>query len=466
MSTAQGSGAGGYEARHFSRRRTDRRRLEILRKKKQQPFQPEINGLEKRMMLSQFTVTNTNDSGTGSLRQAIVNSDSSALGPNTIDFDIPTTDPGYADGIWTITPVTSLPNITKPVDIDATTQSGYAGTPLIDIDGTHAGSGANGVVFASGSAGSTLRGLDVSNFAAAGVLVQDNNTLIQACYIGTDTAGTVALGNGGDGIDVYSSGNTIGGTSAAAGNLISGNSGPGIDIESASGNLVVGNFVGTNVGGTAALGNGSSGILIGSGASNNTIGGTAAADRNLVSGNEGDGVWVQNSPGNFIQGNRIGTDSGGTAGLGNTGDGVYISGAGSSATIRSNVIGGTGAGAGNVISGNNYGIYISSGFLELVAGNLIGTDVTGTLAIPNQSFGVDVLGGSGNIIGEAGAGNVISGNLQSAVSLFGTSGDVVAGNKLGTDVTGTIGLSNMFYGVTTYDSTDNTIGGTSAAPAT
>ncbi len=276
--------------------------------------------------------------------------------------------------------------------------------------------------------------------------------------------------NSGTGIAVYgqdagiSSGqNVIGGSTAGAGNVISGNFGDGIFIAGGVLDIVAGNLIGTNASGTAEVLNDRSGIVI-EGGSENTVGGTSAGAGNVISGNQKAGVAIEHSPDNFIQGNRIGTNSSGTGAIGNE-YGVAISGAGSSGSIRGNVIGGVTAGAGNVISGNDVGIFITDGFLEIVAGNLIGTDAAGTAAVANGAFGIFTQHGSGNTIGgtTAGAGNVVSGNTGDGIVITEEMGDLVAGNKIGTDITGTVGVGNGQAGVFMFaGASDNTIGGTAA----
>ena len=196
------------------------------------------------MMLSTFTVNTTADSGAGSLRQAITDSNATP-GSNTIDFGIGTVDQ------QTIALASPLPAITDPVLIDGWSQGGasYTGAPLVQIDGTSTGSGANGLDFEPGSDGSTARGLVVSDFAADGILVQSNDNLVEGCYIGLNAAGSAAIANRSDGVEIDSgdSGNTIGGTAAGAANVISGNDNEGVEINGSgtTGNMVAGNFIGT-----------------------------------------------------------------------------------------------------------------------------------------------------------------------------------------------------------------------------
>ncbi len=258
---------------------------------------------------------------------------------------------------------------------------------------------------------------------------------------------------------------------AGQGNVISGNSNQGVWIESAgtTGNVVAGNDIGTTAAGTAALANGVDGVLINSGASATTIGGTVAGARNIISGNGTHGVEIDSpATDNLVEGNYIGTDITGTVALGNGvsggSAGVYVSGGG-------NTFGGNIAGAGNVIAGSgNYGIRFTSSAAtgNLVEGNEIGTNAAGTAALPNANNGINIDGGSSdNTIGgtAAGAGNVISGNSGDGVEITGTGtiDNVVSGNLVGTNAAGTAALANTgLAGIMIYDSNSNTIGGTAA----
>ncbi len=330
-------------------------------------FQPGFLHLEDRWLMATLVVTNTLDSGLGSLRGEITQSNATGPDPNTIDFDIPTSDPGYdsSSGVWTISLLSALPSISVPVTIDGTSQTGYSTTPVIDLDGTSAGAGTNGLSLAAGSAGSQILGLMIENFANAG-------------------------------IDVASANNTIGGPAAGDGNLISGNAGDGVEITGSgtTGNLVAGNFIGTDVSGTVAAGNGT-GVEIASGGANNTIGGTTAAARNVISANAYSGVEIDDANDNVVEGDFIGTDVTGTVALGNNSvDAEFAGGVLLYLGASGNTIGGLtatpGTGAGNLISGNTYtGVWLdSAGPDNLVAGNLIGTSVTGSVALGNdQAYG-------------------------------------------------------------------------------
>jgi hypothetical protein len=192
----------------------------------------------------------------------------------------------------------------------------------------------------------------ISGNASGGIDDPFGRNLIEGNYIGTNEAGTAALGNAGDGVQVDGQ-DTIGGTAAGAGNVISGNAVNGVEVASASvsGNLIAGNYIGINAAGTAAVPNTADGILVNGGA--DTIGGTTASARNVISGNGTNGIEFITTSGTVVEGNRIGTNAAGTAALGNARDGVLLSGYSTSCyTSNNNTIGGTASGAGNTIAFN------------------------------------------------------------------------------------------------------------------
>jgi hypothetical protein len=306
-----------------------------------------------------------------------------------------------------------------------------------------------------------------------------SGNVIQGNYIGTDVTGTVALGITGRAIQLYGSGNIIGGTAPGAGNLISGNGSDadpydgaifieGLGDVGADNNVVQGNLIGTDVTGTVSLGRQSYGVVIQGVAHNNLVGGTASGARNVISGNDVSGVAIAGSAtsGNTVQGNLIGTDVSGTLAVPNA-VGVYIENG-----TSENLIGGTGPHAGNIISGNRYrGIWIRDGAAyNTVQGNFIGTDVTGMRALGNAISGVKISAAASNLIGgtPAGAGNLISGNgfvndpVSTGLDIVGdgATGNVVQGNLIGTDVSGTRALGNTRRGLMLATNLPNFIGGT------
>ena len=422
-------------------------------------FRPGLESLESLLLPSVFTVTTTADSGPGSLRQAILDANATQ-GPNTIAFAI------GQGGTQTIRPTSALPAITSPVLLDGTTQPGFAGAPLVVLDGSAAGPGTDGLTITAGQ--STVRGLVVDDFhsdgsgGGNGLLLRGSGDLIVGDYIGTDVTGTIAANNGGYGVLIAggASNNTIGGTTAAARNLISGNGtdvnpgGAGIGCFGTN-NLIEGNYIGTDVTGTAALGN-FLGVYIQ--VANNTIGGTTAGAGNLISGNIAGGVSINGGNNNLVLGNDIGADLTGTVALGNSGCGVDLQ------QEAGNTIGGTTAGARNLISGNGYAGVCLNGNGDLVQGNYIGTDSTGSAALGNNFAGIAFNNGNGNRIGgtTAGARNLISGNRGDGVWILSSINNDVQGNYIGTDSTGTAMLANGSNGVDIEDGKSNVIGGASA----
>ncbi|HKZ26575.1 MAG TPA: right-handed parallel beta-helix repeat-containing protein [Rubrobacteraceae bacterium] len=253
------------------------------------------------------------------LRAAIQEANATS-GADTINFNIGGTAP-----VKTIKPASPLPNITDPVTIDGYTQSGTSENTLaegndavllIQLNGTDAG-GANGLVIQA--ADSTVKGLVINRFAGNGVLLSGSGATdnkIEGNFIGTNAAGTADLGNGDDGVDVFGAdNNTIGGTATGARNILSGNGGDGVQIVGGlgtTGNEILGNYIGTDKNGTSALGNTEEGVLIFS-VSDNTVGGTTAGARNVISGNNQDGVQISGNAsigvatGNQVLGNLVGT---------------------------------------------------------------------------------------------------------------------------------------------------------------
>jgi len=417
-----------------------------------------------------YTVTNTNDTGAGSLRQAIIDANAhanlDASTPDLIHFNITS-----GTGPFTIAPLSALPTITDPVIIDGLTQAGascssWPPTLKIELNGASAGSGVNGLTITAGN--STVRGLVINRFSSDGIEMSSNGgNRIECNLIGTDVNGTTDLGNLSNGVLVSSvASNTIGGTASGTRNLISGNNGDGVELNGAgaTSNLVQGNYIGTNISGTLSLGNAGHGVLLLSGAANNTIGGASAGAGNVLSGNVLAGVRFENgaTTGNFVQGNLIGTNAAGTAALGNGGGVGIVGGA------ANNTIGGTVAGARNVISGNaTLGVLIqdSGSNGNVVQGNLIGTNAAGTGAIGNSQHGVLIYYfASNNTIGgtASGAGNTIAFNNFDGVAIITTGGptsptnNAVQGNSIFSN-TG-LGLDLENNGVTANDLGDGDTG--------
>jgi titin len=361
---------------------------------------------------------------------------------------------------FSIAPLSGLPGVYDPVAIDGTTQAGYAGRPIIELRGSSAGSAAFGLRILTSNC--VVRALVINRFARDGIRLEDyGGNTVQGNYLGTDVAGTRAYGNGWGGITVMSASNLIGGVSAGQGNLISGGQQSGVYLQdaAAASNTVCGNLIGTDYTGAVRLPNQYNGVVI-SGAAGNVVGGTAPGSGNVISGNAQSGVYILNrATNNFIQGNLIGLGLGGATLASNAADGITINGS------SQNVIGGTDPLAGNVVSGNGArGILISgtTSTANLVQGNLIGTDAAGGRGLGNTYAGIEIQAGTGNQIGgsRAGAGNIIGANRQSGVALTGTNAfaNTIQGNLIGTDRTGTNALGNLYNGVY-LAGPDNLVGG-------
>src|SRR5262249_2174397 len=239
-----------------------------LRSRRPAPYhyRPIVERLEDRTLLTMFPVTTTADSGMGSLRQAILNANAN-MGADSIVFHIP------ASGVQTIAPLSALPMVTDAVTIDGTTQT----FPLVVLDGINAGAGVNGLVLAAPSI--SVKGLVIDSFSLNGILLGATQDLVQGKLIGIDVTGSMAKGNA-NGIVVEN------GIHRIQNNVISGNLGAGIAVSSGA-TLISGNVIGTDKTGTNAVGNGGYGISIGSSGNlilNNVISGNVMLGGVLLKG--------------------------------------------------------------------------------------------------------------------------------------------------------------------------------------
>jgi hypothetical protein len=396
------------------------------------------------------------------LRAAIAAANSSP-GSDVIQFDI------EPPGRYVLRPGSQLPAITgNDVVLDASTQPGGGGLG-IRLDDPDAGGGESGLVL-EGSR-TTVRGFIITGFDRHGIHVQSGSrdNVIQGNWIGTPD-GVSDDGNQNDGIRIKGGGgNLIGGTGTGQGNVISAGENDGLEIEDSSDNVVIGNFVGMTSDGRSRLPNEDSGVEINGVSLRNRVGGTTAAERNVISGNDGIGVQILGSMRadgtcetpefNVIQGNYLGVNIDGRmpGSYGNTGEGAQMS-----TCARNNLLGGTDPGAGNVISGNRAdGVELDSsggpGGAQAVCdntiqGNFIGTDPSGMLRVPNVDDGIGLDNGvCDTLVGGAtpAARNVISANFNDGVDVSrpGSNGNVVQGNLIGLGVDGRGALGNGQNGV-------------------
>ncbi|MBN2683560.1 MAG: right-handed parallel beta-helix repeat-containing protein [Bacteroidales bacterium] len=454
-----------------------------------------------------FVVTNTNDSGAGSLRQAIT--DANAFGPDNIVFNIPNTDLGYdaVNGVWVISPSSPLPYFTTGfTNLDGDTQTDNQGNtnglgPEIVLNGSNTilqglllaspsnlikgiivqnftygiqiyGSAATnnsisncligtdyiaeskasnefGVTISDGASNNDVYSSIISGNITAGVAVQNsNNNRIFSNKIGCCRSGVDSLPNGMGVLIDNSSYNTIGGTNPDDKNVISGNydSGILINASASTANEIFGNYIGTNFFGNIKLSN-SFGIIIAN-SGGNFIGSSTGSGKNIISGNHETGILINGSgaENNIIINNYIGVGISGTNILANH-TGVLIK-----TNAHRNIIGGTNASERNVISGNiEIGVYIESADSNIVIGNFIGPDATGSGILMSgdtvfQANGIELnTVAKYNRIGgySVNERNIISGNRVYGMIYYGqTSENYLIGNYIGTDVSGTIALPN------------------------
>lgn len=414
-----------------------------------------LESLETRNLLTTFTVINTNDSGTGSLAQAILDANGQAIVggvPNTIAFNIPGT------GVHKISLQNALPVLTNPVVINGYTQPGASpNTNPIDqpdnavlqvqIDGSQVPF-AQGLVVGKGAAGSTIEGLVINGFSnqtAAGISLSstDGGNHVVGNFIGVDPTGMIAsTTNSNDfGVAVMGPNNVIGGTNPADRNVISGNHIYGVFVTgaAASNNLIEGNYLGLKADGNSAftIGFSQESVLIDH-TSGTTLGGSSTAARNVIAG--ADAIALNTASNTTIQGNYVGIDRTGTIPVVSL-KGLTIT--GSSGTQ----IGGNTPGAANVFGGNpgaatQVGMTIDLSSATTIQGNFFGTDPSGTHNLGPFSLGITVQRSTATTIGgtDPGEGNVIANDL------FGGSGTSIYIPPTGSLVNDVLIEGNSLYG--------------------
>jgi len=428
-------------------------------------------------VINPLMVTNTDDEGMGSLRNAInyANENNHEI-TDLIIFNISGTGP------FTIQPLSPLPPISDQVVIDGYTQR-YArpnsnepgqeinSVLMIELNGTNASAGANGLTIESDNC--VIRGLVINRFSHAGIKIAGyDNNIIEGNFIGTNVNGTAPSGNN-LGVAIDGSGNYVGGINPSSRNLISGNN-IGILLGAYSLiNYVQGNFIGTDISGNDPLPNLYQGINS-DGGQENVIGGTSTGARNIISGNNGDGIYLnifddgdpgtndaETGSGNIVQGNFIGLKASGNEALGNGIDGIRVN-------SRDNIIGGSETGERNVVSangGDGIHIWLQDATGNNIMGNLIGTDVSGTTDLGNVNAGIRLNTCISNIVGGVveGSRNIISGNgagiiIQGPGNVPEPRLNRIIGNYIGTDISGTSPVNNN-DGIFISAANNNKVGG-------
>ncbi len=445
-------------------------------------------------------VVNRNDEGQGSLRQFILNSNE-LTNTNLDQEDNPTNGVNFPKALaWetsifmipgagnhTIQPLSVLPTILDDqTHLTAYTQNGALQGPIssrtlrVELYG-------DGVTFD----GITIRANDVQvsgfsiNSFRKGIYSNQNtatNTFVWGNYVGTKLDGITSATNTGEGIQFYNINNSYVGTNADnvndanEGNIVS-NSYNGIELRGTSDVLVAGNYVGIDKNGTADLGNRYIGVHIRDAAGVNHIGFNDAlvnnnADqlRNVLSGNGTDGVRITNGDNQVIAGNYIGTDVTGTVRISNTGYGVQLLGNVSNLLVGTNSNGDDDVLERNIISGNGSGLrFLSSGSgaNNRIAGNFVGTDVTGNTALGNLTSGIDlngsftntIIGTNGDNVNDLIERNIISGNIDDGIRMSSTNGHTIAGNYIGVGADGISNVGNQKRGILlALTASNNTIG--------
>ncbi len=376
------------------------------------------------------------------LRAAIQEANFTAAA-DTINFNLP------GSGVRTVTVATQLPDITRPVTIDGCSQpgatcSGFTSTLLVQLSAASGASFDYGLNFVgSDSSFSQVRGLVINGFIIRSGLRFENssNNVVQCNFVGTNASGTAAMPNYG-GVGFVNSSNNLIGTNgdgvndANEGNLISGNSNLGLDTSgTGTGNVIAGNRIGTNAAGTAALPNPNAyaGVILRS--SNSRIGTNADGVSDALEANL---IAGNGNNGIVVEGNGN-TIAGNLIGTNATGTAeIRNGGSGIFSNSSNNQIGGVLPAQRNVISGSNTGILFSGAANgNKVQGNYIGTSAAGTSAIPNAR------------------GVFIEGSVNAGANLIGTDGNGITDAAEGNLISGNLG-----FGVELTDSaSNNTIAG-------
>ncbi len=383
-----------------------------------------VEQLEDRSVPATFTVSNLNDAGAGSLRQALLSANSTP-GVDAVRFTV----------AGSIQLASGLPAITDSVIIAGNTAPGFASAPVVGIDAN----GFAGLQFNAGSVGSVVQSFGVVGASGAGITLNASHMGVFGSYIGLQLDGHTAGTNSGDGIVISaSSSNNQIGTTTGSPNVISGNGGNGVLISGSTGNLLVANFIGTDATGLKQRSNQGNGVQIANGSNNNKLGGTTPPpsnppgtkpndfsgerppEGNLISGNAGNGVLINGgSTQNTLNGNFIGTDASGIKAQGNLQNGVSI------VNADNNSLVGTQVNLDpfifyNVMSGNQgNGLRVDNSDNTVIQANFFGLGSNDAAQVGNKLNGVVVEGTSRNTTfgGIIPLGNVVACNGENGIVL-------------------------------------------------
>lgn len=398
-----------------------------------------------------FIVSTTDDHGPGSLREAIEQAnraDSAAR----IDFAI-------GSGPATVRLSSPLPPTTFAGFIDGWSQPGFTNEPLIEISGADASSGV-GLEIVGG--GIVVRGLAVTGWPGDGIYAHDCDAVtLEGLHVGVACDGITVAANAGAGIHLRNANSCVIGGPGPRAVVSSGNAGFGVWVAGSADARLTGCFVGTDRRGGTAVPNGTCGVRV-DGSPRTVVGGLDEGSRNVIAGNGEYGILIagRSSGETVVTGNHIGTDATGRHAIANGAAGLLVW---ESPGVR---IGGAVAGEGNLISGNgDYGVVIGGvpAVGTTVLGNRIGTDTTGSEAIPNGGSGIVVQSAPDARIGgpAPGEGNVVSGNTRYGIEITrpDSAGAIIVGNYVGTDASGTRAVANGRSGILVYNTPNVRIGG-------
>lgn len=414
--------------------------------------------------LSNARCDTSTDAGDQCTLRAAIEEANDTAGADTIDFDIgagtgaKTISP--TSGLPTITDAVAIDGYTQAGASENTLEEGNDTDLKVQLDGSGAGVDAIGLRIDASDC--TIEGLVIKNFNAFGVLIEGaraTGNRVKGNFVGVSRDGTIDRGNG-IGVYVVGEANTVGGTQPEGRNVISGNDQSGVQIADtgAMDNEVKGNYIGPSADGTADLGNGY-GVVID--ANDNTVGGTAPGAGNVISGNNSYGVYITTeATDNKLEGNYVGTTADGDGGLGNDSHGMYV--AGDSNTIGGTVSGAGNVISGNdgygvFISG------VSGGNENRVEGNSIGTTADGTGDLGNVRGGVTLQNGPDfTAVGGTlpGAANRIAHNGENGVSVVDTS-DVTGSDAEGNYILSNAIFDNGGLGIDLEGGTEDADGVTS-----
>lgn len=388
-----------------------------------------LEALEDRCVPATFVVTNLDDSGAGSFRQAIIDANTS-VGADEIEFNV----------AGTIVLASDLPPIIGEVIINGASAPGFTNAPVVQLDAN----GFAAIAFASGSGNSTLRSLSIGNASGSGVSVSVPDVTIAGNYIGLAPDGSTPTPNAGNGIDLapLAIRGIIGTPDPLDRNVVSANAGHGIVINGGFENKISANFIGTDATGALDRGNGGNGVLVTNAASTNLIGGVTpsaekftviAPDGNVISGNGGSGILITlGSVTNTVAANFIGTNLAGDAAVPNDGDGIAITKGANGNSILGTFINEIPFIFMNLVSGNaGNGLRISDSNGTIVQANVFGLSADNDNKLPNGANGA-LIEGSSNATTFGGViplGNVTSGNALHGVAVTDTVSNFTAFNS-------------------------------------